>query len=86
MIQIPNHWTHKQTVVNLLLEILANQDLEKESRMAQVVELQASLDALTNAVTALINKPSTGIQPAELDPIKTGLDTLTANVNAALGA
>ena len=81
MIHIPFHWSHEETVVNLLKEILVNQE---RIEMALVTDLQASLDALTTAVSALIAKPSTGIQPAELDPIKTGLDTLTANVNAAL--
>ena len=81
MIGIPESWTFKLTVVRLLKETLVNQELQ----MAQVAELQASLDALTSAVTALIAKPSTGIQPAELDPIKAGLDSLTANVTAAVG-
>jgi len=80
MIHIPFHWTHEETVLHLLKEILTNQELQ----MAQVSELQASLDTLTTAVNALIAKPSTGIQPAELDPIKAGLDNLTASVNAAV--
>jgi len=80
MIRIPVHWSHEETVVNLLKEIIVNQELH----MAQVSDLQASLDALTTAVNALIAKPSSGIQPAELDPIKAGLDNLTASVNAAV--
>ena len=80
MICIPENWTFKKTVVRLLREILTNQELQ----MAQVSELQASLDALTAAVNALLAKPNTGIQPAELDPIKAGLDNLTATVNAAV--
>jgi hypothetical protein len=82
MIHIPFHWTHEETVLNLLKEILINQELQ----MAQVAELQASLDALTTAVNALIAKPSTGIQPSALDPIKTGLDNLTTAVNSAVAA
>lgn len=80
MIEIPVHWSHEETVVHLLKEIVTNQEIS----MAQVPELQASLDALTTAVNALVAKPSTGIQPAELDPIKAGLDNLTATVNAAV--
>lgn len=81
MIHIPLHWSHEETVVNLLKEILVNQE---RIEMALVTDLQASLDALTTALNALIAKASTGIQPAQLDPIKAGLDNLTTAVNAAV--
>ncbi len=80
MVHIPVRWSHEETVVNLLKEIIVNQELH----MAQVVDLQASLGALTAAVNALITKSGSGIQPSALDPIKAGLDNLTATVNAAV--
>lgn len=56
-------------------------------RMAQASDLSASLSSLAVAVNALAqafaNKPS-GVDPASLDPIKQGMDDLTASVNAVL--
>lgn len=76
---------------HLLHEILFNQHLiikNQEETMAKVVDLQGSVDALS-AQVALIpqaggSTPPTGIQEADLDPIKAGIDSATAAIAAKL--
>ena len=56
-------------------------------KMASAQDLTTSLANLTAAVnaltTAFINKAS-GIDPASLDPIQSGMDALTTGINNAL--
>ncbi len=49
-----------------------------------VAEINAKLATLSASVDALIAKPSTGIDPAALDPVGAEIDALTAKVNNAV--
>lgn len=55
--------------------------------MALAADLTASFNALSTAVQALAAAyaaKAAGVDPASLDPIKQGLDDLTASVNQVL--
>ena len=53
--------------------------------MATLQEVKDKLTNLQTDVTALINKPATGITESDLQPIADGIDALDTQVKAALG-
>jgi hypothetical protein len=68
----------------VLLCLVIHFTILEKSHMAQVSDLNASFNALSNVVAQLLAKQSAGIDPASLDPLKAGMDQLTAQISAAL--
>jgi hypothetical protein len=67
----------------LLLLIVHFTFLEKQ-HMTDAAALTTSFNNLSTAVSQLLAAKQNGIDPATLDPIKAGMDQLTAQINADL--
>jgi hypothetical protein len=67
----------------VLLCLVIHFTILEKSHMALVSDLTASFNALSDAVSKLLGRPA-GIDPASLDPLKAGMDQLTAQISAAL--
>lgn len=79
VIKTPQHWTHEETVLHLLKEILVNQ----ESQMAAIDDLNANVEKLQADVTTLLS----GVTPnAQVEAAAAAVAAIDATVTNALAA